>query len=358
MAPSSHRGGPVPGRLARARVWVRRNFLSDPLNAGLTLIAALIVYALVPPIVRWALLDAAWSGGPGQCQVAAGACWPLVADKFRTLMVGTYPAELLWRPALAAGVLAAGVALTVWRRPRLSRLAILWAAVPVVYVWLVGGGLGLTPVDLSRWGGLMLTLMLATIGIVASVPLGILLALARRSRAPVLRALAVGIIEPVRGVPVITLLFMATIMLPLVLPDRWDIPNLLRVQFALIVFSSAYMAEVVRGGLQAIPRGQIDAAQSIGLGRVHTTLLVVLPQALTIVVPPLIGRCIALFKDTSLVIIVGLLDFVGMARAATRDPAWPGHGAELYLFVAFVYWAFCYSMSRYGRAVEARQGRG
>jgi general L-amino acid transport system ATP-binding protein len=204
------------------------------------------------------------------------------------------------------------------------------------------------------WGGLMLSMLLALIGVAVSVPLGILLALARRSQYIVLRSIAVGIIEPVRGVPLIAILFMASIMLPLLLPRGLQLESLLRIQFGIILFSSAYMAEVVRGGLQAIPGGQIEAAKALGLGYWRVTLYVVLPQALRIVVPPLIGRCIALFKDTSLVIIVGLLDFLGMARLATRDISWQGYDAELFLFCALVYWAICYGMSRYGRSLQVR----
>ena len=209
-------------------------------------------------------------------------------------------------------------------------------------------------VDQSRWGGLMLSVGLALVGIMISIPLGIILALGRRSEIVTIKSLCVGIIEPVRGVPLITILFMASVMMPLFLPEDMQINNMLRVQIGIILFSSAYMAEVVRGGLQAVPRGQIEAAGALGLSYWKMNLLIILPQALRHVLPSLVGRCIALFKDTSLVIIVGLLDFLGMAKAATQDSQWLGYDAEAYIFCALVYWFICFGMSRYGRSIELR----
>jgi len=209
-------------------------------------------------------------------------------------------------------------------------------------------------VDQSRWGGLMLSLGLAAVGILVSVPLGILLALGRQSKMGGISAVCIGFIELIRGVPLITILFMASVMMPLFLPPNLQINNLLRVQVGIILFSSAYIAEVVRGGLQAIPKGQIDAAKALGLSPWMVTVFVILPQAVRHVLPALIGRCIALFKDTSLVIIVGLLDFLGMAKAASQDQTWLGHEVEGYVFCAAVYWVICFGMSRYGRSLEKR----
>jgi general L-amino acid transport system permease protein len=212
-------------------------------------------------------------------------------------------------------------------------------------------------VDPAKWGGLMRTLLLAVVGVVVSVPCGILLALGRRSRFIAIKSVCVSLIELVRGVPMITILFMATIMMPFFLPKGVEIGILFRVQIGIILFSSAYMAEVVRGGLQGIDRGQHEAAAALGLKRWHTILFIVLPQALRDVLPPLIGRCIALLKDTSLVIIVGLLDFLGIAKAAAKDPQWLGFDAEAFVFCAVIYWILCFSLSRYGKSLE-RRGHG
>lgn len=268
-------------------------------------------------------------------------------------MVGMYPVEHIARPMASAVLFAILFIATVMRWIGAKRSAILWVLLPFPCFWLINGGLGLSFVDQSLWGGLMLSMGLAVVGIIVSIPLGILLALGRYSGIPSIKALCVGIIEPIRGVPLITILFMASVMMPLFLPAGMEVNNLLRVQIGMILFSSAYMAEVVRGGLQAIPAGQYEAAMSLGLGYWRMTALVVLPQALRHVIPSLINRSIALFKDTSLVIIVGLLDFLGMIKASTQDPLWLGHEAEAYVFCAAVYWIICFSMSRYGRSLES-----
>ena len=267
-------------------------------------------------------------------------------------MVGLYPEEEMWRPVLCGMIFVLLGAVSVFHLIQIKKVVVLWCVLPFPCFWLINGGLGLAVIDQSLWGGLMLSLGLATIGILFSIPLGILLALGRYSNLTLIKGLCVGIIEPIRGVPLITILFMASVMMPLFLPVGMEINNLLRVQIGIIFFSSAYIAEVVRGGLQAIPAGQFDAAKSIGLNYWKTTALVVLPQALRHVIPSLIGRCIALFKDTSLVIIVGLLDFLGMVKASAQDPEWLGHDAEAYVFCALIYWIICFSMSRYGRSLE------
>ncbi len=336
--------------------WLRNNLFNGWYNSLLTILILLLLVKVVPPLFSWALFDAVWTGGRDACTAGNdGACWVFVADKFRVLMVGMYPAEHLTRPILAGILFVVLSALSIFRLFSARKLVLLWVVGTAGCFWLINGGWGLTVVDQSLWGGLMLSLGLAVIGIMVSIPLGILLALGRYSQLSVIRALCVGIIEPIRGVPLITILFMASVMLPLFLPVGMEINNMLRVQIGIILFSAAYMAEVVRGGLQAIPAGQYDAAKSLGLNYWKTTVLVVLPQALRHVIPSMINRCIALFKDTSLVIIVGLLDFLGMTRASIQDPNWLGFDAEAYVFCAFVYWVICFSMSRYGRSLE-RQG--
>jgi len=347
---------PAPRRTVGAIGWLRSNLFDGWFNALVTVVALGFLWKTVPPLLSWAIFDAIWTGGSSACPPGyEGACWVFIFNKFRVLMVGLYPGDLLWRPVLAGGMFFVMAVVTVLDLLNPKKLIALWFLLPVPVYWLIGGGLGLETVDQSLWGGLMLSVGLSVIGVMISLPLAILLALGRRSNFAVIKSISVGIIEPVRGVPLITILFMASVMMPLFLPVGLNINNLLRVQIGIIIFSAAYMAEVVRGGLQAIPLGQYDAAKSIGLGYWKTTALVVLPQALRHVIPSLIGRCIALFKDTTLVIIVGLLDFLGMVKASAQDPEWLGHDAEAYVFCALVFWVICFSMSRYGRTLEGRK---
>jgi general L-amino acid transport system permease protein len=237
-------------------------------------------------------------------------------------------------------------------RPALALAWVVGLALIGVLMW--GGVVGLPYVENERWGGLILTLLLSTIGLAAAFPLSILLALGRRSTLPVIRALCIGYIELIRGVPLISLLFMASVMLPLFLPAGVTVDKLARAQIALILFAAAYLAEVVRGGLQAIPRGQYDAAAAIGLGYWGAMRSVILPQALRIAVPPLVNTFVGFFKDTSLVLIIGLFDLLSTIKVALTEPAWSGFGVEAYLFAALVYFVFCYGMSRYSRRFERR----
>jgi general L-amino acid transport system permease protein len=347
---------PAPRQTVGIIGWLRANLFNGWFNSLFTVIALGLLWQAVPPLLSWAIFDAVWTGGSDACPPGyEGACWAFIFNKFRVLMVGLYPGDLLWRPLLAGGIFMTLAAVTVLRLMKPGILISLWFLLPVAVYWLIAGGLGLTTVDQSLWGGLMLSSGLATIGVLISLPLGILFALGRQSDVAVVKSVCVGIIEPVRGVPLITILFMASVMMPLFLPVGLNINNLLRVQLGIILFSAAYMAEVVRGGLQAISLGQYDAAKSLGLNYWKTTALIVLPQALRHVIPSLIGRCIALFKDTSLVIIVGLLDFLGMVKASAQDPEWLGHDAEAYVFCALVFWVICFSMSRYGRSLERQK---
>ncbi|PKF79669.1 amino acid ABC transporter permease [Vibrio sp. vnigr-6D03] len=334
--------------------WIHKNLFDGWYNSLLTLLSITLLMWVLPPFISWAFIDSVWQGSAQECRVeGAGACWAFVAANFRILMVGIYPPEEVWRPALSLLLLFGVIGLTIAQKVKGLRMVSLWLVLPFIAYWLIGGGsLGLPEVDQSRWGGLMLSLLLACVGIIISVPLGILLALGRFSDVPLLRIWCVTSIEMIRGVPLITILFMASVMLPLFLPEGMDINNLLRIQVGIILFSSAYIAEVIRGGLQAIPNGQFDAAKALGLNYRWTMFYIVIPQALRHVLPPLIGRCIALFKDTSLVLIVGLLDLLGMLKSTTQDADWLGFEAESYVFGAFVYWVICYSMSRYGKHLE------
>jgi len=333
--------------------WLKNNLFSSKINSFLTIAALFLLWKTLPPLISWTIIDATWSFSSHPCpSEKTGACWTFIFVKFRVLMAGLYPQELLWRPILTFVIFGSVCVLTALRILQTRLLIVLWFFLPLPLFFLINGGMGLETVEQSLWGGLMLSTGLAAIGIIMSIPLGILLALGRRSNMVVVKSLCIGIIESIRGVPLITILFMASVMLPIFLPQGMNINNLLRIQIGIILFSSAYIAEVVRGGLQAISQGQIEAAASIGLKNWTITCFIVLPQALRHVIPSLIGRCVALFKDTSLVIIVGLLDFLGMIKASAQDPDWLGYDAEAYVFCALIYWIICFSMSQYGKSIE------
>ncbi len=349
---------PPPAAARGALAWLRANLFAGWASTLATLVIAFLALRLVPPFVEWAFVHAVWVSPDGRaCRAAegTGACWALVAERWRFILFGTYPYDLHWRPALASVALGAlYFASVVWaaRRPR----ALAWAwlgALAVALVLMHGGVLGLAPVETDRWGGLALTLVLSTAGLAAAFPIAVALALARRSTLPVPRALAVAYIELVRGVPLISLLFMASVMLPFFMPGGVTLDKLLRAQIALIAFAAAYLAEAVRGGLQAIPRGQYEAAAALGLSWWGAMRRVILPQALRIAVPPIVGTFIGFFKDTSLVLIIGLYDLLSAVKVSLTEPKWSGFGVEAYLFAAVVYFAFCYAMSRASRGLES-----
>jgi general L-amino acid transport system permease protein len=341
--------------------WLRTNLFSSWSNSLLTIAALWLLWRVVPPFIDWAFLDAVWLAPDAQaCRSAAGsgACWAFIAEKHRFILFGTYPYEQQWRPATACVILVALWIVSALRRFWSWRLVPVWAAgLGAVGALMWGGVLGLPYVENERWGGLILTLLLTTFGLALAFPLSILLALGRRSSMPVIQGLCVGFIELVRGVPLISLLFMASVMLPLFLPEGVTIDKLLRAQIAMILFAAAYLAEVVRGGLQAIPRGHYEAADALGLTYWGKTLLVVLPQALRIAIPPTVNTFIGFFKDTSLVLIIGLFDLLSTIKVSLTEPAWSGFGVEAYLFAAVVYFAFCFAMSRYSQYLERRLAR-
>jgi general L-amino acid transport system permease protein len=338
--------------------WARRHLFSTWPNALATLAIVWVAWRLLPPFVEWALLDAVWQGDSQRCRAAQGqgACWTFIAERYRFILFGTYPFEEHWRPALATVLLLALWAMSAMRRFWKPMLFRVWLAGLMFIGCLMWGGLfGLPYVENERWGGLILTLLVATFGVALAFPLAILLALGRRSRMPVIQALCVGYIELVRGVPLISLLFMASVMLPLFLPAGVSVDKLLRAQLALTGFAAAYLAEVVRGGLQAIARHQYEAADALGLTYWQKTRFVILPQALRIAVPPLVSTFIGFFKDTSLVLIIGLFDLLAAIKVSLNEPAWAGFGVEAYLFAALVYFVFCYAMSRYSKRLELAQ---
>ena len=335
---------------------LRARLFSSAFSSAVTLAILYLAWKMIPPLVDWALVQAVWSPeNPARCRemVGQGACWAFIADKYRFILFGTFPAEQHWRPALAMVILIGLYALTALRFVRAHRLAAVWlAGLGAIGALMWGGVLGLSYVENERWGGLTLTLLLSTFGLAFAFPLAILLALARRSNMAIIRWLAIAYIEIIRGVPLVSVLFMASVLLPLFLPAGVSIDKLLRAQLAMICFAAAYLAEVVRGGLQAIPRQQEEAAQALGHGYWQRTWFVVLPQALRITIPPLVNTFIGFFKDTSLVVIIGLFDFLTTIKVSLSEPAWTGFGVEAYLFAAAGYFLFCYPMSRYSRTLE------
>ncbi|MFV3128116.1 amino acid ABC transporter permease [Niveispirillum sp. KHB5.9] len=339
--------------------WLRANLFSTWYNALLTLAIVWLLARAIPGLIDWALVKASWSGDAAACREAGGACWAFLAEKWRFILFGTFPDDQHWRPTLAILAMIATLVVSADRR--------MWGR-PLLYIWgvglglsallMFGGVLGMDYVPTELWGGLPLTLTLSIVGLVASFPLGVLLALGRTSDLPVMRGLSVVYIELVRGVPLISILFMASVMLPLFLPAGVSIDKVLRALIGICLFSAAYVAEVVRAGLQAIPKGQVEAAQALGLGYWQRQRLIILPQALSLVIPPLVNSFIASFKDTSLVIVIGLLDLLSTAKSALTDPAWRGFYKEAYLFVGLIYLAFCYALSRYSRYLETVLGQG
>ncbi len=341
--------------------WVRANLFSSPLNAALTLVALYLLWVAIPPFVRWAFVDANFAGTTRDACTGGGACWVFVKEKWPQFVYGLYPVLERWRIDLAflilivvaAPLFVPGVPKKLWIG------AFLLFGYPVIaYLLFAGGVLGLEPVETSYWGGLMLTLIVAGVGMAGSLPIGVLFALGRQSDMPIVRTISVAFIELIRGVPLITVLFMASVMLPLFLPPGMNFNKLLRALIGVMLFDGAYMAEVIRGGLQAIPKGQTEAAAALGLGYWRTMGLVVLPQALRLVIPGIVNSFIALFKDTTLVLIIGLFDFLGAIQAALADPKWLGFATEGYVFAAAVYWVFCFAMSRYSLRIERRLAAG
>lgn len=336
--------------------WSRQNLFSSVLNTVLTLLVLYGLYKLIPPVVHWALIDAHWQGDSSAACSGEGACWVFIKVRFSQFIYGFYPASEYWRVNLAflmlAGLIIALLLKSVPQKKWIAAFTLL--IYPIIAFYLFHGGLlGLKVVETDQWGGLMLTLILAIVGIVLSLPLGILLALGRRSEhMPIVKAFCVVFIEFWRGVPLITVLFMASVMLPLFLPEHVDINKLMRALIGIVLFESAYMAEVIRGGLQTIPKGQYEAAQALGLGYWQSMIGVILPQALKLVIPGIVNTLIALFKDTTLVLIIGLMELLAMIEAALADPNWLGFWLEGLVFAGFMYWLFCFSMSRYSQHLE------
>ncbi|MDK1490750.1 amino acid ABC transporter permease [Sinorhizobium sp. 7-81] len=330
-------------------------YFGTPANSLVSLLSIAFIFLGAKLALGWLFIDAVFHGDAAVCKASSGACWPFVAEKLRYMVFGFYPFEEQWRPLVALLVLLASCLVSMiprfWSRALLCAWVI--AILPLLYVLMAGGFFGLSDVPTSKWGGLPLSFMLSFVGLACALPLGIGLALARASSLPAIRVLAVGFIEIVRGVPLISILFMATVMLPLFMPDGVTVDKLLRAQVAIILFASAYIAEIVRGGLQDVPKGQFEAGYSLGLHYWQVMRKIVLPQALKKVIPPMVGLFIGFFQDTTLVTIVGLLDFLDTVRSALRDPEWQGIAVlEGYVFAAAVYFAFSALMGIYSRFLE------
>ncbi|MBT0960093.1 amino acid ABC transporter permease [Denitromonas iodatirespirans] len=349
---------PPPTASVGAIGWLRRNLFSSIGNTLLTLLSIYVLAVSLPPVINWAFIDADWVGVSRDACTSGGACWVFVSARFETFMYGFFPAEETWRINLIYGSLFLCMAPLFFDKfPYKVQLgAFVIFVFPIFgFILMFGGVFGLTPVETSQWGGMTLTLLLASVGCVAALPLGILLALGRQAtNMPAVKSMCVLFIEFWRGVPLITVLFMSSVMLPLFLPEGVSFDKLLRALIGITLFQSAYMAEVVRGGLQAIPKGQYEAADALGLSYWKKMGLIVLPQAMKIVIPGIVNTFIALFKDTTLVIIVGLLEILGMVQNALNDPNWLGYSTEGYVFTAFMFWIFCFSMSRYSQALERK----
>jgi len=366
MEPGLRPSLPPPTTERGAIGWLRHNLFSSWTNAILTVIAIYLIGITVPDFISWAIVHATWSVPAGleaghqaqfgDCRVNSGACWIFVEARLPQFIYGFYPADERWRVNIVFLLMAASIYGLLAERIKFKKqLGIFFFAIfPILAFWLMFGGLGLPVVETRLWGGFMLTLILSGIGIVFSLPLGVLLALGRRSELPVVHMLCVVMIEFVRGVPLITILFMANVMLPFFLPPGVEFNLLLRVLLGVTIFAAAYMAEVVRGGLQALPKGQYEGAMAMGLGYWQMMRLIILPQALRIAIPGIVNNFISLTQDTTLVAIVGLYDFLNIVRAGSRDTKWLGTEIEGYVFCALVYWVFCFAMSRYSMHLERK----
>jgi general L-amino acid transport system permease protein len=399
--------------------WMRKNLFSSWGNALTTIVLVVVIGWILIGFIDWAVINAVWTAPTGQDCRGHGACWALIHEKYRYIFFGSFPYGQHWRPFLAIIAMLAMLIVSSDRRNWNARLLWIWGVGSfvtfllmfgqihisislILFVALGVGGLGMlmrgavgTPAEINGWralaaigaiglvlrvagvlpawslpiapfdyvethlwGGLPVTIILATYGLVFAFPYGVLLALGRRSHLPLIKGLCVGFIELIRGVPLISLLIMASVMLPLFLPSGMTIDKFLRAQTAVILFAGAYIAEIIRGGLQSLPKGQFEAADAMGLNYFQKTTLIILPQALRVVIPPLINTFIGFFKDTSLVLIIGIFDFLNTANQALVDPNWAGFPAEIYLFAAFVYFCFCFSMSRYAKHLEIELNKG
>jgi general L-amino acid transport system permease protein len=357
---------PAPITVAGPIAWLRANLFSGVGNTIATLLGIYVLYLILPPLLNFLIFDAVWTGEDREACLEStvgrpvGACWAFVGDRLSYFIYGSYPIPERWRVDLTFVLGTVGIVWVLWLgAPRRDLGALYFLVIfPIIAFFLLVGSqtLGLAYVDTNLWGGILVSLVVATVGIVFSLPIGIALALGRRSKMPIVRMASVVFIEFVRGVPLITVLFMASTMLPLFVPEHYSPDKLLRALIGVALFASAYMAEVIRGGLQAIPKGQYEGAMSLGLGYGQMMRFIILPQALKIVIPGIVNTFIGLFKDTTLVFIVGIFDFLRTIQTSLVDPTWatPVSATTGYVFASIFYFVFCYGMSRYSLAIERR----
>ena len=340
---------PAPLGARGISYWLRENLFSSITSTILTLISLYILYIVLPPLLNWLIFDATWSGTKEEI-TGDGARWIFIYEKFNQFIYGFYPETQQWRPNLILVLFI--ISVVIFKKvPTKAKIAIV-GLFPIVSFFLLYGGFGLEIIPTTKWGGLLLTIVVASVGIVASFPMGILFALGRQSNMPIIRTLSIMYIEFIRGVPLITLLFMSSVILPLFFPEGVDFDKLLRALIGITLFQAAYIAEVIRGGLQAIPKGQYEAADSMALSYWQSMGLIILPQALKISIPNIVGAFISLFKDTTLVLIIGLFDLLAMVTLTTTDANWLGFETEGYVFITFIYWVICFSMSKYAKSIE------
>ncbi|OQW89971.1 MAG: amino acid ABC transporter permease [Rhodoferax ferrireducens] len=346
---------PAPVNTEGPVAWIKTNLMGDWKTTLSTVLIGAVLLWYVPQIINWAFITASWRPDYNACSAeGVGACWGVISEKYRIILFGRYPYEEQWRPLIATTLLTGLLVVSCMRRFWRVWLPLLWLAVLAVFFMLMYGNVGgLTQVDTDRWGGLPLTILLSSLSLVMCFPIALLVALGRRSKLPAIRSFCTIYVELIRGVPLISVLFMASFMFPLFMPQGTQIDVLLRVLVGITLFAAAYMAEVIRGGLQAIPKGQVEAAATLGLSYWQTQRKIVLPQALAMVVPGIMNNFISTFKDTSLVTIVSLYELTGALKLGVNSDAnWRPYIIEGYLFIALIYFVFCFSMSRYSRWVE------
>ena len=346
---------PPPPRTVGTIGWLRANLFSSWFNGALTLIALYVLWLIIPAVLDWAIFTSDFAGEDRFDCTNSGACWAWVDKRLKLFLYGFYPADQVWRVNLALILMVPALAPLLFDKLPGARYGRWFSlAYPVIATLLLVGGVGLEHVPTNKFGGFMLNITIGLAGIVLSLPIGIILALGRRSKLPIMRAFSIAFIEVFRGVPLITLLFVAAILLPIFLPEGFSLDLVVRVIVVVTAFSSAYMAEVIRGGLQAIPQGQYEAAQAMGLKYRQMMGLIILPQALKISIPGIVNTFIGLFKDTTLVIVIGLFDILNMGNSMVSNPKWLGLSTEAYIFISLFFFAVCFSMSRYSALLEKR----
>ena len=334
--------------------WVHENLFSSPLNVALTLLGVMILAIVIPPFLKWAYINANFVGSTREDCNGGGACWVFIRMKIDMFMYGFYPSSMRWRVNTVYVLFFALIAAFKFLKSPMAKVVLAHLYFIAGFILVHGGLFGLESVATDKWGGLMLTILVAAVGIIAAFPLGVILALGRASHLPIIKSISVTYIEFIRGVPLITILFMSSIILPLFFPEGVSFDKLLRALIGIAMFEAAYIAENIRGGLQSIPKGQYEAADAIGLSYWQKMFLVILPQALKVAIPNLVGVSIALFQDTTLVLIIGLFDLLAMVRLSAADSYWLGYETEGYVFVTFIFWFFCYSMSTFSQKLEKR----